>query len=139
MKTLRVSKTSDWRSWLEKNHDKEDGIWLVFLRKGSGAPSISYEEAVDEALAFGWIDSLVKKIDERQLARKFTPRRPWSIWSRLNILRVEKLIGEGRMTSKGLEAFKMRTPKISVLEKVNNEGVTIPPDFGSALKRNKKA
>ncbi|HEY6283870.1 MAG TPA: YdeI/OmpD-associated family protein [Nitrososphaerales archaeon] len=139
MRTLRVSKPSDWRSWLEKNHDKEDGVWLVFLRKGSGEPSISYEEAVGEALAFGWIDSLIKKIDERQFARKFTPRRPWSIWSKLNILRVEKLIGEGRMTSRGLAAYQMRTPEISLLEKINIEGVTIPSDFGNALRRNKKA
>lgn len=139
LKTLRVSKPSDWRSWLEKNHGKEDGVWLVFLKKGSGVPSISYDEAVDEALAFGWIDSLIKKIDERQFARKFTPRRPWSIWSKLNISRVEKLIGEGRMTGRGLAAFRMRTPEISLLEKISIEGVTIPPDFGIALRMNKKA
>ena len=121
------------------NHDKEDGVWLVFFKKDSGVPSISYEEALDEALAFGWIDSLIKKTDERQFARKFTPRRPWSIWSKLNISRVEKLIGEGRMTSMGLAAFKMRTGEKSLLEKINSQGVTIPPDFGNALKRNKKA
>ncbi|HEV2225196.1 MAG TPA: YdeI/OmpD-associated family protein [Nitrososphaerales archaeon] len=139
MKKLRVSKPSDWRSWLEKNHDKEDGVWLVFQKKGSGVPSISYEEAVDEALAFGWIDSLIKKIDDRKYARKFTPRRPWSIWSKSNISRVEKLIGEGRMTSRGLAAFQMRTQEISLLEKINIEGVIIPSDFENALSRNKKA
>jgi hypothetical protein len=109
LKTLQVSSQNEWRSWLEKNHAKEDGVWLVFLRKGSGEQSISYQEALDEALAYGWIDSLIKKIDEKRYVRKFTPRRPWSIWSRLNIVRVEKLTKDGKMTSWGLSAYKRRT------------------------------
>lgn len=139
MKTLQVSKSSDWHSWLERNHDKEDGVWLVFLKKGSGEPSISYEEALDEALAYGWIDSLIKKVDKKWFVRKFTPRRPWSIWSKLNIARVEKLIGDRRMTRWGLAAFERRTPQISLLEKINVEGIRIPPDFEDGLRRNKKA
>jgi uncharacterized protein YdeI (YjbR/CyaY-like superfamily) len=139
LKTLQVSEPADWRWWLEKNHDKEDGVWLVFLKKGSGERSISYEEALDEALAFGWIDSLIKKIDERSFVRKFTPRRPGSIWSKLNIVRVEKLVGEGRMTRWGLAAFEKRTPEISLLEKISAEGIRIPHDFEDYLRKNKKA
>jgi uncharacterized protein YdeI (YjbR/CyaY-like superfamily) len=139
LKTLQVSGPAEWRSWLEKNHDKEDGVWLVFLKKGSGERSIPYEEALDEALAFGWIDSLIKKIDERRFVRKFTPRRPWSIWSKLNIARAEKLVGEGRMTRWGLAAFKKRTQETSLLEKINAEGIRIPHDFEECLRKNKKA
>jgi uncharacterized protein YdeI (YjbR/CyaY-like superfamily) len=139
MKTLQVSESSDWRSWLEKNHDKEEGVWLVFIKKSSGEPSISYEEALDEALAYGWIDSLIKKVDEKRFVRKFTPRRPWSIWSKLNIARVEKLIVDRRMTRWGLAAFEKRTSQISLLEKINAEGIRIPRDFEGRLRRNKKA
>jgi uncharacterized protein YdeI (YjbR/CyaY-like superfamily) len=139
LKTIQVHDSRDWHSWLEKKHNKEDGVWLVFLRKGSVEPSISYDDALDEALAFGWIDSLIKKVDERRFARKFTPRRPFSIWSKLNIARVEKLIREGRMTKGGLAAFQKRTPEISLLERINAEGIRIPRDFRDALRKNKVA
>ena len=138
MKTLRVSKQSAWRSWLEKNHDKEVGVWLMFLKKDSGEPSISYEEALDEALAFGWIDSIVKKIDDKRFVRKFTPRRPLSIWSKLNIARAEKLIEERRMTSWGLAAFEKRTSEISLLARFTAEGVKVPQDFEDSLRKNTK-
>jgi uncharacterized protein YdeI (YjbR/CyaY-like superfamily) len=139
LKTLQVPEPADRSSWLEKNHDKEDGVWLVFLKKGSDERSISYGEALDEALAFGWKDSLIKEIDNRRFVRKFTPRRPWSIWSKLNIVRVDKLIEDGRMTRWGLAAFKKRTQEISLLEKINAEGIVIPHDFEDCLRKNKKA
>jgi uncharacterized protein YdeI (YjbR/CyaY-like superfamily) len=139
LKTLQVSNQNEWRSWLEKNHAKKDGVWLVFLRKGSGEQSISYQEALDEALAYGWIDSIIKKIDEKRYVRKFTPRRPWSIWSKLNIARVEKLTKDGRMTSWGLSAYEKRTSEISLLEKLNLEGILIPQDFEDSLRKNEKA
>ena len=106
LKMLDARKPRDWRSWLDKNHETEDGVWLVFHKKGSREPSISYDEAIDEALAYGWIDSVIRRIDESRYARKFTPRRPWSIWSKLNIDRVMKLTEEGRMTRWGLTAFE---------------------------------
>lgn len=136
LKTLQVPKQSAWRSWLEKNHDKTDEVWLIFLKKDSGERSISYEEALDEALAYGWIDSVIKKIEDKRFVRKFTPRRPRSIWSKLNIARIEKLIGEGRMTPWGLAAFEKRASQISLLEKFNAEGVRIPQD---SLRRSNKA
>lgn len=139
LETLDVDRAAEWRSWLRDNHLKSQGVWLVFRRKGSGRKSISYDEAIDEALAFGWIDSIIKKIDAEKYVRKYTPRRPWSIWSRLNIDRVEKLKAEGRMTRWGLEAFAKRTSETSLLEKINAEGIRIPRDLEDALRTNKAA
>lgn len=136
---LDVSSMPEWRSWLREHHGTEQGVWLVFHRAGSKTPSISYDDALDEALAYGWIDSIIKKIDSEKYARKFTPRRPGSIWSKLNIERVERLRREDRMTKWGLGAFVSRTDKISMLEKVNAEGAKVPEDFASALRKNSVA
>ncbi len=91
-----------WRNWLEEHGQDEKEIWLVYYKTASGKPSITYPESLDEALCFGWIDGIVKKIDEEKYARKFTPRRPGSNWSELNKHLVAKLIKEGRMTEAGL-------------------------------------
>jgi uncharacterized protein YdeI (YjbR/CyaY-like superfamily) len=103
MKNVQVTSRDGWRSWLARNHDKETkGTWLVFHKTGSGRPSVGYEEAVEEALCFGWIDSIIKRIDDEEYVRKFSPRRPGSPWSGLNKARVAKTIAEGRMTRHGL-------------------------------------
>ncbi|HMD78681.1 MAG TPA: YdeI/OmpD-associated family protein [Nitrososphaerales archaeon] len=136
---LDVPSASDWRSWLKRNHSSAKGVWLVFHRKDSGLSSISYDDALDEALTFGWIDSIIKKIDDRSYARKFTPRQPWSVWSRSNIARVERLKKEGRMTEWGLQAFAKRTGEMSFLEKFDQKDITIPKDLNDALRRNRKA
>ena len=86
---------SRWRRWLEENHDSSDGVWVVYFKKGSGEQGITYDEAVEEALCFGWIDSKVRTIDEKRYRQRFTPRRPGSIWSRLNKQRIEQVIAEG--------------------------------------------
>jgi uncharacterized protein YdeI (YjbR/CyaY-like superfamily) len=139
LKTLDVEASADWRSWLRKNHATSEEIWLVFHRKTVAKPSISYDDAIDEALAYGWIDSIIKKIDDQNYARKFTPRRPGSIWSRPNIGRVKRLGREGRMTRWGLEAFEKRTGEISLLEKFNTEPIQVPEDLLKALKNNREA
>jgi uncharacterized protein YdeI (YjbR/CyaY-like superfamily) len=140
--TLDVPDASKWRTWLKENHLTSRGIWLVYHRSGSLVPSISYDESVDEALAFGWIDSIIRRIDGEKYARKFTPRRPESIWSRFNIARVERLRKEGRMTKWGLEAFEKRTGQVSLLEKFNAQGARgaeVPKDFAKALQANARA
>ncbi len=104
---LRVSGINGWTQWLEKNHDREKVVWLVFLKKGKGAVPFDYPMALDEALCYGWVDSLLKKIDEREYMRKFTPRKPGSTWSETNKKRVEQLIGEGRMKAPGLQAVEI--------------------------------
>ena len=84
-KTLYVTKRSQWRAWLKKNYKKEKEIWLIFYNKASNKPRLPYNDAVEEALCFGWIDSIVKKIDERTLAQRYSPRRKGSPTSQLNM------------------------------------------------------
>jgi uncharacterized protein YdeI (YjbR/CyaY-like superfamily) len=94
-----------WREWLETNHDTESVVWLIYYKKHTGKPSIPYNDAVEEALCFGWIDSLVKKIDRERYMQKFTPRKMKSTWSAANVRRIEKMIRQGKMTVKGLELY----------------------------------
>jgi uncharacterized protein YdeI (YjbR/CyaY-like superfamily) len=103
MKSLEIKDRRAWRTWLTENHDREDEIWLVYYKKATGIPSISYQDSLDEALCLGWIDSLIKKIDDQKYARKFTPRKDESKWSLVNKKRVEQLIREGSMTEYGLK------------------------------------
>lgn len=95
-----------WRGWLRKNSASSVEIWLLFFKKKSGKPSVSYDEAVEEALCFGWIDSIVKSVDEEKYAQKFTPRKPKAQWSESNIRRVKKMIAARQMTPAGLKAFE---------------------------------
>jgi uncharacterized protein YdeI (YjbR/CyaY-like superfamily) len=137
LETLEVEDGARWRSWLAANHQSSQGVWLVFRKKG--LKSLSYDEAIDGALAYGWIDSLVRKIDDTRYARKFTPRKPRSIWSSLNIARVKRLRTDGRMTKWGLEVFAKKTPEISPSERINAEGTTVSADLEDALRANSKA
>ena len=91
-----------WRAWLAKHHDKKKGIWLLYYKKGSGKSLITYTEALEEALSFGWIDSIARKVDGERYMQKYTPRHDRSLWSVLNKERVARLIAEGRMTEHGL-------------------------------------
>ncbi len=95
-----------WREWLKKNHRKKKEVWLIFPKKRTGRRAVSYDDAVEEAICFGWIDSIVKKIDDERYAQKFTPRGIKTSWSATNIRRAKKMIREKRMTSVGLDKFK---------------------------------
>jgi len=101
-KTLYVTSREEWRAWLTKHYQSETEVWLIYYKKHTGQPRISYDHAVEEALCFGWIDSIVKRIDDETFAQKFTPRRDRTKWSALNQRRLRKLIREGRMTEAGL-------------------------------------
>ncbi|MBN2813364.1 MAG: YdeI/OmpD-associated family protein [Bacteroidales bacterium] len=103
--TLHVLTREEWRSWLEKNYDKAKDIWLVYANKKSGKPRIPYDEAVEEALCFGWIDSIVKRMDDHYAAQRFSPRRAKSQFSELNRVRVRKMIELGKMTEAGLKSL----------------------------------
>lgn len=105
-KTLYVKKREQWRKWLEKNHLKKPDIWLVFYKKNSGKQRIPYNDAVKEALCYGWIDSTVKPVDEICYAHRFSPRRNNSKLSEMNRERVRRLIKEKKMTEFGLEKIK---------------------------------
>ena len=141
MKQVRVTNRTEWRRWLVENHVREkDGVWLVFQRKGAGKSSLEYEEAVEEALCFGWVDSLIKRIDEQTYCRKFTPRKDASDWSNSNKLRVRKITKEGKMTEFGLE--KIKAAKKSGRWQIDPRPLIrldVPQDLSAAFARNSAA
>lgn len=134
-KTLYVTDRKVWRSWLSKNHKKEPEIWLIYYRKDSGKPCIPYDDAVLEALCYGWIDSTVKKIDEERFTQRFCPRRPKSKLSQTNLERVRELVKHKKMTKAGLRAIE----HVFDPENDDPEEFTIPPDILNAIKTNKDA
>jgi uncharacterized protein YdeI (YjbR/CyaY-like superfamily) len=101
-KTLKVRNRLEWRRWLSKHHADTKEIWLVYYKKASGKSGITYEESVQEGVAYGWIEGQIKSIDEDTYAARFTPRRPTSNWSASNIARARTLLAEGRMAEPGL-------------------------------------
>ena len=101
-KTLEVKNSLEWRRWLAKHHADTKEIWLFYYKKTSGKSGVTYEDSVQEALAYGWIDGQNKTIDDESFAGRFTPRKPKSNWSASNIARVKKLLAEGRMAEPGL-------------------------------------
>lgn len=103
LKTLEARTLAQWRKWLARHHGSENEIWLVFHKQHTGRKSIAYKDALDEALCFGWVDSLIKRLDEDRYARKFTPRRSDSVWSAINRKRYAALRAEGRLMPAGLE------------------------------------
>jgi uncharacterized protein YdeI (YjbR/CyaY-like superfamily) len=108
MKIRFFATPNDFRAWLEKNHATADELWVGFHKKATGLPSITWPESVDEALCFGWIDGVRRSLDATSYAIRFSPRRPVSTWSVVNIRRVEVLTAEGRMTDAGRRAFEAR-------------------------------
>lgn len=140
MKELSFKTSGDWRTWLRDNHDKEAGIWLVFYKKGSGEPSVDYESAVEEALCFGWIDSIIKGIDEKRYKQKFTPRNESSRWSESNRKRVARLIEHDRMTEFGLAKITA-AKRNGQWDKPGRPEIPsgVPEEFRAALNRNRKA
>ncbi len=118
MKKFYAKNRKEWREWLEKNHDKEKEVWFVYYKKSANKPFVSYEDAVQEALCFGWIDSTVRAFDEESRGQRFTPRNPKSNWSELNRERARRLIAKKLMTSSGarllppdLDNVKLEIPK----------------------------
>jgi uncharacterized protein YdeI (YjbR/CyaY-like superfamily) len=105
MEKVFAKDRAEWRRWLNKNHARVAETWLGFYKKASGKQTVSYEEAVEEALCFGWVDGMKKKLDEECFAFRFTPRKAKSAWSKSNLNRVERLIAEGKMMPAGLEAY----------------------------------
>lgn len=128
-KMLYVSDRNKWRLWLEKNHDKKREIWLIYYKKHTSKARIPYDDAVEEALCFGWIDSTVKGIDKDKYAQRYSPRNPKSGWSEPNIQRVRKLISLGKMTPAGL----------AVIRYDNDSAYKIPADIEKDLKADEKA
>ena len=99
---LEVRSRTEWRRWLARHHAKASEIWLVFHKVHAGGPALSYDQSVEEALCFGWVDSLIRRLDEARYARKFTPRKPGSQWSSANRARAQRMIEAGLMQPQGL-------------------------------------
>lgn len=104
---LAFATLAEWEAWLDAEHAGSDGVWIKFAKKGSGVPTVTYAEAVESALCYGWIDSLVNALDERFYLQKFTPRRARSKWSQVNRKKVEELTKKGRMKPAGLEQVEL--------------------------------
>ncbi|MRR11202.1 hypothetical protein EG835_01640 [bacterium] len=129
----------EWRSWLEANHDRSPGIWLAVGKKGNSVTSLTYELAIEEALAFGWIDSTVNRLDEHRFKQLFTPRRPGGTWAPSNKRRVKRLIAEGRMRPAGLAVIEAAKADGSWDLLENVESLVIPADLADALANDERA
>jgi uncharacterized protein YdeI (YjbR/CyaY-like superfamily) len=137
---LFVVDREEWRQFLQKNHDTKNGVWLIFYKKHTGNPGVTYDDAVEEALCFGWIDSIIRKIDDERFARKFTPRTGKSKWSEANKERALKMIRDGKMTEVGMDKIK-EAQRSGEWWKPAPEGkeLAVPPDLEKALMANRQA
>jgi uncharacterized protein YdeI (YjbR/CyaY-like superfamily) len=129
----------DFRKWLEENHDKEKVLFVGFYKVGSGQANMSWTESVDQALCFGWIDGVRKTIDKDAYFIRFSPRKPKSIWSAVNIKKMETLTQQGLMLPFGMAAFNLREAKRSGIYAYEQEQVRLSADFESQFVANKKA
>jgi uncharacterized protein YdeI (YjbR/CyaY-like superfamily) len=137
---LPFASKREWESWLRRNHAKVDGVWMKFAKKASGIPTVSYEEALDVALCYGWIDGQGKGLDETHYLQRWTPRRAKSVWSKRNTAKALRLIAEGKMKPSGLreiERAKSDGRWDAAYDSPSN--ASVPDDLAKALKRNTKA
>ena len=130
---------AELRKWFMKNHSKLTEQWVGIYKKGSGKPTVTYSEAVDEALCFGWIDGIAKGLDDKKYCQRFTPRKPKSIWSAINIKKIGELIKRGRMTPAGLKKFNERDKSLPSQYSFEQEKVKLPAELEKKFKTNKKA
>jgi uncharacterized protein YdeI (YjbR/CyaY-like superfamily) len=131
---------NEWRSWLEKNHAAEQQFWVGFYKRDSGRPSITWPEAVDGALCFGWIDGVRKSIDAVSYKIRFTPRKPRSIWSAINIRRAKELSKLGLMHATGLAAFEKRDgDRSAIYAYEQRQSAKLPREFEKQFRVNKEA
>lgn len=135
LKTLDVGTLEEWRQWLTEHHASQSEVWLVFYKRNAGRASINYADAIDEALCFGWVDSLVKRLDGVRYARKFTPRQPHSKWSTANRNRYAQLREAGRLLPGGLN----RSPTSRSGDALRPSLTEIPPYIRDALNQRPSA
>ena len=128
-----------WRAWLYRHHRKATGVWLVYAKKHTGIPSLSWQEVVEEALCFGWIDSVRHPVDDTYFKQLFTPRKPKSTWSAINKKSVERLMKAGLVAAAGITAVVI-AKKTGTWDAWNHvEALTVPPDLRRALRESPKA
>jgi len=130
---------SDFRKWLATNHAKEKELLVGFYKKNTGKPSITWPQSVDEALCFGWIDGIRRRIDEDSYSIRFTPRKSSSTWSAVNIRRAQELLRDGRMTAAGKKAFAARKENRSGIYSYEQRSAELVEPYAGRLRRNKAA
>ena len=136
---VRPRSRKAWRDWLDKNHASSSGVWLVYAKKHSGLASLTYSDAVEEALCYGWIDSKINPIDDTFYMQVFTPRKSKSAWSALNKTRVKRLVAAGLMTAAGAAVITAAKKSGAWDAAKHVEDLVIPPDLSSALESNAEA
>lgn len=139
MKPKFFKTSSEFRQWLLKNHDKYDELIIGFHKKDSGKKSITYPEALDEALCFGWIDGVRRSLNETSYTNRFSPRKPKSNWSLVNVRHVERLIKEGKMHESGLAAYQRRDAAKTGVYSFENRPKELAPEYKKKFQTNKKA
>jgi uncharacterized protein YdeI (YjbR/CyaY-like superfamily) len=137
---IDCANAADWEAWLARHHERADGIWLRIAKKDSGKASVTISEALDVALCYGWIDSQRKGYDEAYYLQRYSPRRPKSPWSKLNVERAEALLAAGRMRPAGLaEIEAAKADGRWEAAYVSQRNVTVPPELAAALAQNQRA
>jgi uncharacterized protein YdeI (YjbR/CyaY-like superfamily) len=137
---VSFASSAEWRKWIAQNHAKSNGVWLRFFKKDSGEKTVTYSEALEEALCYGWIDGQAKKYDAESYIQKFTPRRPKSIWSKKNTEKAERLIEEGKMKKAGMLQVELAKADGRWKQAYDSpKNMTVPEDFLQQLSKNKKA
>lgn len=140
MEKIYFETAADWRKWLETNHSHSGPVWLVYYKKETGQPTMAYEESVQEALCYGWIDGTIKKLDRQRYMRRFTRRRTGSRWSDLNKQRIEQLIRDKRMAPPGLAAVESAKSDGSWNQSARPDlDLSMPEDLTAALRENPTA
>ena len=135
---LEITDRKKWRAWLRKNHTRSEGVWLITWKKHTDK-YVPYADTVEEALCFGWIDSITRRIDDQRRMQYFCPRKPKSIWSALNKQRIEKLIADGSMTTAGLARIEEAKANGSWEALVPSDALEIPADLKKGLAKNRLA
>jgi len=139
LETFYPKNQEEWRKWLQSNHISKQSIWVIFYKKSSGKPTITWSEAVDEALCFGWIDSVKKKLDEERSIQFFSKRKPNSTWSKINKEKVKQLIANNKLMPAGLACIEIakKNGSWTILDDV--EELIIPADLEQEFKKKKGA
>ena len=135
--TVTPRSRAQWRRWLEKHHERRDEIWIIFYKRHTGIPGVSYDEAVEESLCFGWIDGLVRRIDDQTHMQRYTPRRPGSAWSALNLRRFARMVDAGQMTDAGRK--RGPTAETKVAPQSWRRPDVVPDEIARLIKRSPTA
>ena len=139
MKLKYFRTPSDLRLWFEKHHSTARELWVGYYKTNSGKPSITWPESVDEALCYGWIDGIRKRVDDTSYTIRFTPRKSGSVWSAVNIKRVQALVKQGRMQPAGRKAYQVRKEKRSGIYSYEQRSATLVEPYATRLRRNRAA